>query len=84
VISLRSSMNPLPDVTVDLDARAVGRLRDSDVRAYRELDGRIAWQVAPAVSLSFSGTNLLHDRHQEYPGGDFIPRRFMGGVELRY
>jgi hypothetical protein len=34
--------------------------------------------------LSLSGTDLLRDRHQEYPGGDFIPRRIMGGLELRY
>jgi iron complex outermembrane receptor protein len=86
VLTLRSSMNPLPHVTLDLDARAVGRLRNGSVKAYRELDGRIAWQVAPAVALSLSGTSLLHDRHLEYPGpgADYIPRRIMGGVELRY
>jgi iron complex outermembrane receptor protein len=86
VVTLRSSMNPLPNVTLDLDARAVGRLRDSAVKAYRELDGRVAWQVTPAVALSLSGTNLLHDRHLEYPGpgADYIPRRIMGGVELHY
>jgi len=84
VVTVRSSINPLPHVSFDLDARAVGHLRDSTVKAYREVDGRIAWQVAPAVALSLSGTNLLHDRHQEYPGGDYIPRRIMGGVELRY
>jgi hypothetical protein len=40
--------------------------------------------VTSALVLSVSGTNLLHKRHQEYPGADSIPRRIMGGVELRY
>ena len=84
VVTLRSSMSPLTDVTFNLDARAVGRLRDSTVPPYAELDGRIAWNLTPAIALSVSGTNLLHERHQEYAGGDFIPRRIMGGVELRY
>jgi iron complex outermembrane receptor protein len=84
VATLRSVMNPLPDITFEVDARAVGALRGSSVSAYQELDSRLAWQVTPAVALSVSGTNLLHDRHQEYPDGDFIPRRVMGGLELRY
>ena len=83
-LTLRSSMNPVADVTFDIDLRAVGPLHGSAVPAYRELGGRIAWQVVPALALSVSGTNLLHDAHQEYPGADFIPRRIMGGVELRY
>ena len=84
VIKLRSSFNPLTDVTFDLSLRAYGALRSAAVEDYRELDGRLAWQATPAMTVSLSGTNLLHDRHQEYPGGDFIPRRVMGGVELRY
>jgi len=71
-------------VTFSLGARAVGRLSGSEVPPYAELDGRVAWQVTSALALSVSGTNLLHKRHQEYPGADSIPRRIMGGVELRY
>jgi iron complex outermembrane receptor protein len=84
VIKLRSSLNPLTDVTFDLSLRAYGALRSSAIEDYRELDSRLAWQATPAITVSLSGTNLLHDRHQEYPGGDFIPRRVMGGLELRY
>ncbi|MGN6500835.1 MAG: TonB-dependent receptor plug domain-containing protein [Tsuneonella sp.] len=84
VLKLHSAMNPVRDVTFDLDLRAYGALREAAVPAYRELSGRLAWQVAPQVALSLTGTNLLHDRHQEYPGSDFIPRRVMGGVELRF
>ncbi|MBO0749623.1 MAG: TonB-dependent receptor [Porphyrobacter sp.] len=85
-IMLRSSMNPLTHVTFDLDLRAVGKLRDTTtpVPAYRELGGRLAWQATRRVTLSVSGTNLLHARHLEYPSSDFIPRRIMGGLELRY
>lgn len=81
--TLRSRMNLGNAVSLDLDFRAVGALRDSTVGAYQELGGRIAWQLAPQATLSLSGTNLLHDRHQEYPGADFIPRRVMAGLELR-
>jgi iron complex outermembrane receptor protein len=84
VLKVQSSMRPLPNVMFDVTMRAYGALRQSDVPAYQELGSRLAWQVTPAIALSVSGTNLLHDRHQEYPGGDFIPRRIMGGVELRY
>jgi iron complex outermembrane receptor protein len=84
VVKLRSSFNPLTDVTFDVSFRAYGALRGTSIEDYRELDGRLAWQVTPAIALSLSGSNLLHDRHQEYAGGDFIPRRVMGGLELHY
>jgi hypothetical protein len=37
----------------------------------------------PAITASVTVSNLLHDRHQEYPGGDLIPRRVMAGLELQ-
>jgi len=83
-ITARSSMNLATDVTLDLDFRAVGALRDAAVPAYEELGGRLAWQVVPNLALSISGSNLLHDRHQEYPRGNLVPRRIVGGVELRF
>ena len=83
-IKLRSSLNPVTDVTFDVEFRAYGPLHAESIKAYRELDSRLAWQVSRAITVSLSGTNLLHDRHQEYPGGDFIPRRVLGGLELRY
>ena len=84
VITLRSAMNLVRNLTFDLDFRAVGALRDSTVPSYQELGGRLAWQATPSVEVSISGTNLLHGRHQEYPQGDLIPRRIMGGVALRF
>jgi len=82
--TLRSSMNFGRDVGLDLNFRAVGALRDSTVPAYAELGGRLAWRVQPNMTLSLSGSNLLHKRHQEYPGADLLPRRFMGGLELGF
>lgn len=83
-IMLKSAMNLPHDVTVDFDFRAIGALSQSNVSAYQELGGRLAWRASPNVTLSISGTNLLHDKHLEYLGGDLIPRRVMGGVELRF
>jgi iron complex outermembrane receptor protein len=84
VLKLHSAMNPVQDLTLDFDFRAYGKLREAAVPAYQELAARLAWQVTPQVALSVSGTNLLHDRHLEYPGADLIPRRIVGGVELRF
>jgi iron complex outermembrane receptor protein len=84
VIKLHSAMNPVHDLTIDLDVRAYGALRQSAVPAYEELGARIAWQATPKVTLSVQGTNLLPGRHQEYPQGDLLPGRVLGGVDLRF
>jgi iron complex outermembrane receptor protein len=84
VIKLHSAMNPVHDLTIDLDVRAYGALRQSAVPAYEELGARIAWQATPKVTLSVQSTNLLPGRHQEYPQGDLLPGRVLGGVELRF
>jgi iron complex outermembrane receptor protein len=83
-VTLRSTMNLGNQVSLDLDFRAVGALRGSDVEAYQELGGRLAWQISPQAALSLSGVNLLHDQHREYAGGALIPRRAMAGLELRF
>ena len=59
------------------------RLQQSDVPSYAELGGRLAWNVSDKVALTLSGSNLLHDRHVEYPGGDAIARKVLVGVEWR-
>jgi iron complex outermembrane receptor protein len=84
VIKVRSSMNLGPRVRLDANFRAVGALGSSGVPAYQELGGRLAWFPTAEIALSVSASNLLHDRHQEYPGGDLIPRSLMAGVELRF
>jgi len=81
---LNSSMNLGTDVTLDLHLRAYGALRDAAIPAYRELGGRLAYEAAPGIVLSLSGTNLLHDSHLEYPRADRIQRRVMAGAELAF
>lgn len=34
--------------------------------------------------LTFGATNLFNDKHQEIPGGDFIDRRIVGGLQFRF
>jgi iron complex outermembrane receptor protein len=79
----RSSMNLGRSVTLDLDLRAVGKLHHSNVPAYTELGGRLAWNVSDHFTLSVSGANLLHDHHVEYQGGDAVSRRVLAGLQWR-
>ena len=81
--TLRSSMDLGRSVTLELNYRAFGRLKNSEVPAYAELSGRLAWDVSNHLTLSVSGTNLLHERHVEYPGGDAISRKVLAGVQWR-
>jgi iron complex outermembrane receptor protein len=79
----RSSMNFGPDVTFDLDARAVGRLKNVGVPAYVEVGGRLSWSVTDRLQLVLSGSNLLHAHHVEYAGGDAISRKVLAGIQWR-
>jgi iron complex outermembrane receptor protein len=81
--TLRSSMDLGRSVMLDLDLRAVGRLIGDVVPAYTELGGRLAWNMSDHLTLSLSGSNLLHDHHVEYPGGDAISRKVLVGLQWR-
>jgi iron complex outermembrane receptor protein len=81
--TLQSSIDLGKSVTFDLDFREVGRLHHSDVPAYAELGGRLAWNISNQIALSLSGQNLLHAHHVEYAGGDEIPRAVLLGLEWR-
>jgi iron complex outermembrane recepter protein len=35
-------------------------------KAYREVDGRLAWQATPALECAIVGQNLLHAHHPEF------------------
>ena len=59
----RSSMNLGRSVSLDLDLRSVGKLHNSNVPAYTELGGRLAWNISNHLVLSVSGANLLHAHH---------------------
>jgi iron complex outermembrane receptor protein len=79
--TFRSSMNFGEGLLLDLNLRALGRLKHSDVPAYAELDGRVAWNVSDHLTLSVTAANLLHSQHVEYPGGDEIPRKVLLGLQ---
>ena len=81
--TLRSSMDLGSAVKLDVDFRAVGKLKEAAIPAYAELGGRLAWDVSDRLTLSLSGANLLHRRHVEYSGGDAISRKVLVGVEWR-
>jgi iron complex outermembrane receptor protein len=81
--TLRSSMTLGHGVTLDGNLSAYSKLPAPHVAAYAELGGRLAWAVSPHLELSASGTNLLHARHVEYPGGSAIPRRVLAGIKWR-
>src|SRR5262249_12929317 len=65
---LRSSFDLAPRLNLDATFRAVSRIINptQDVPGYCELDARLAWQPTPALELSITGQNLLHDRHVEF------------------
>ncbi len=83
--SIRSAMDLCAGVTLDAALRHVGPFPDPRLPAYLELDGRLGWRVDNRMTLSITGANLLHKRHQEYPGssGNLIPRQVMAGLQWR-
>jgi iron complex outermembrane receptor protein len=80
---LRSSVTTGP-ITISGELRHVGALPAPYAPAYTELEGRIGWALGRHVELSLTGENLLHDAHQEYPGGAFIPRQIRAGLRWRF
>jgi iron complex outermembrane receptor protein len=82
---LNSAMNIGGRQTLDVSLRYVGRLPDPALPAYTELSARYAVQVSRTLELSLRGVNLLHERHQEYPGPDgvFIGRSIMAEARWR-
>ena len=81
---LKSSMNLARNITLDADLRYVDALPSPAVPAYVELNGRLAWGVTDRLELAVDGFNLLHDRHQEFPGAEAIPREVAAELRWRY
>ena len=81
--TLRSTVDLNKGLLLDVDVRSMGRLRGSDVPAYTELGGRLAWNVSDKVALTLTGANLLHRRHVEYVRGDAISRTVLVGLQWR-
>jgi iron complex outermembrane receptor protein len=82
--SLRSSMNLGSAVTLDGALRYVSALPNPAVPAYAELNLRLGWNVTPRLQIALTGSNLLHERHLEFPApaAYAVPRSAF--IELRW
>lgn len=92
--SLRSSMELTSTIALDAGYRWIdeftynnaGNAENFD--GYHELEVCLGWQLSPALRLSVTGQNLLHDNHEEYPisGGGTrtaIQRSVYGKIACR-
>ncbi len=82
-ITLRSSLDLGARAALETSFRYVGSLPEPALSAYAELDASLRWPVTRSAELTFTGLNLLHHRHLEYPQpyGVYIVRSFLVGVE---
>ncbi|MDY6989878.1 MAG: TonB-dependent receptor [Thermodesulfobacteriota bacterium] len=64
--SLRSSMELLRDLDLDLWLRYVDDLPGQDVDSYTTLDARLAWRPRKDLEVSLVGQNLLDKHHPEF------------------
>ena len=79
---LKSFIDLGHQVSWDAVLRYVSALPDPRVPSYTELNTRLAWNVTDKLQLAIAGYNLLHDRHQEFPGAEQVPRSVF--AELRW
>jgi outer membrane receptor protein involved in Fe transport len=84
---------PLPgEVTAAVNAGYKdGYLADSitgsnqvDIRPFWRLDARLSWRPLPGAELFVGGHNLLSPRTVEFVDGLTVPRRWYGGVRVRF
>ncbi|MEO6369356.1 MAG: TonB-dependent receptor [Steroidobacteraceae bacterium] len=82
---LTSSLDLGRAQSLEFSLRHVGRLPDPALAAYTELSARYAWRTSSGWELSVHGVNLLHGKHQEYPGteGAFIRRAIVAEARWR-
>ncbi len=65
-LSLRSSMDIMTDLDLDLWARYVDNLPAQGIGSYVTLDVRLAWKPRNDLALSIVGKNLLDSQHPEF------------------
>jgi iron complex outermembrane receptor protein len=83
---LTTALDLAPNQTLDLTLRHVGRLQNPQLPAYTELSARYAWQVSATWEVALRGSNLLHERHLEYPEPAGVPigRSVLAEVRWRH
>ena len=86
--SLRSSMDVMKDVELDVTIRAVDDLPSPRVPGYLEADIRLGWRIASGVELAIVGSNLLHAQHTEFINpslpAEEIPRSVTASARWRF
>ena len=71
--SLRSSMELTNNIELDVGYRWIDEFTYNNASVaeifpdYHELEASLGWQASPALRLSVTGQNLVHDKHSEYP-----------------
>jgi iron complex outermembrane receptor protein len=79
-LSLRSSMNFGPDVTLDVFARRIDRLPSPPVDAYTEINARLGWRVTDSLELAVTGADLVDDSHPEFASPTLAGREIRRSV----
>lgn len=88
-VSVRSQWNVTDAVDFDAWIRHVGRLQEGPVKAYNDLDLRLAWRPTAHLEVSLAGFNLLKSQRIEFidpalPFKAVIERRGQVGLAVRY
>jgi iron complex outermembrane receptor protein len=63
---LRSSMDLLRDVQLNVDLRYVSKLTSQNVPGYFSADVRLSWKITPHLEMSVVGQNLFDSQHPEF------------------
>lgn len=70
-LNLMSSINPSPNLALDVTLRYVDDIEGYDIDSYVALDARVAWHIKPELELSVAAENLFDSHHPEYQGEIF-------------
>jgi iron complex outermembrane recepter protein len=81
---LSSYFNPIPSVDVDLVLRHIAEVPEHSVKAFTDLDARIAHRPWRRLELAVVGRNLLTPRHAEFEGGVLVERHLQAQAIVRW
>jgi iron complex outermembrane receptor protein len=81
---LKSSMVLTKRITWEIDSRWVDARPNPSLAPYAEVNTSIAWAATEHIRLQVTGANLLHDRHQELPGVNAVPRSVYASLRWSF
>lgn len=70
---IRTSLNLLDDLALDVAWRWVDRLPALNVGDYHGLDVRLGWQIRGGLELALVGQNLVQTQHAEFRASPVLP-----------